>query len=65
MKALLDMPVSISLLDVLRAHGHEGVHANEVDLNRAADSEILERLICVVDAKRVRITRLPLTQRDR
>ena len=43
MKALLDMPVSISLLDVLRAHGHEGVHAYEVDLGRAADSELLER----------------------
>ena len=125
MKALLDMPVSISLLDVLRAHGHEGVHANEVDLDRAADSvllerarhedriiitadldfrqllalssaagpglilfrggsysdsemralldrvlkevppDVLERSICVVDGKRVRITRLPLTERDR
>ena len=124
MKALLDMPVSISLLDVLRAHGHEGVHAYEVNLDRAADSELLERAryedriitadldfpqllalssaegpglilfrggnysgsemralldrilkevppdvlersICVVDGKRVRITRLPLTERDR
>ena len=125
MKALLDMPVSISLLDVLRAHGHEGVHAYEVNLDRAADSELLERArhegriiitadldfpqllalssaegpglilfrggnysdsemralldrvlkevppevlersICVVDGKRVRITRLPLTQRAR
>lgn len=43
MKALLDMPVSISLLDVLQAHGHEGVHACQVNLDRATDREILER----------------------
>ena len=27
--------------------------------------EVLERSICVVDAKRIRMTRLPLTQRER
>lgn len=41
MKALLDMPVSPLLLDVLRAHGHEGVHAHYVGKDRASDSEIL------------------------
>jgi hypothetical protein len=28
MKFLLDMPVSPSLLNVLKANGHEGVHAH-------------------------------------
>jgi predicted nuclease of predicted toxin-antitoxin system len=41
MKALLDMPVSRSLLSVLEAHGHEGVHAHETGLDRAADREVL------------------------
>jgi len=42
MKALLDMPVSRSLLRVLEAHGHEGVHAYNIGLERAADWELLE-----------------------
>jgi predicted nuclease of predicted toxin-antitoxin system len=42
MKALLDMPVSRSLLSVLRAHGHDGVHAHEIGLDRAADHELLD-----------------------
>jgi predicted nuclease of predicted toxin-antitoxin system len=42
MKVLLDMPVSSSLLDVLRAHGHEGVHAHQIGKGRASDSELLE-----------------------
>ena len=122
MKALLDMPVSVLLLEVLKAHGHEGVHAYEIGKSTAADSELLEiarqegrivitadldfpRLlalsmaegpglilfrggnysdfemcellnkvlqqitvdvletsICVVDRKRIRITRLPITR---
>ena len=41
MKALLDMPVSSSLVDVLRAHGHEGAHAHEMGLDRAIHREIL------------------------
>jgi predicted nuclease of predicted toxin-antitoxin system len=41
MKALLDMPVSSSLVDVLRAHGHEGVHAHGLGLDRATDRELL------------------------
>jgi predicted nuclease of predicted toxin-antitoxin system len=41
MKALLDMPVSYSLLSVLETHGHEGVHAQEIGLDRAADRELL------------------------
>ena len=123
MKALLDMPVSPSLLDVLRVHGHEGVHAHHIGKDRASDSEILsmarrenrivitadldfprllalssadgpgvilfrggdysdremcellervlrqtppeviEKSICVVDKRRLRITRLPLERR--
>lgn len=42
MKALLDMPVSSSLLSVLEAHGHEGIHAHQIGLDRATDRELLE-----------------------
>jgi hypothetical protein len=35
------MPVSASLLDVLHAYGHEGIHAHDRDLHRAADPELL------------------------
>ncbi len=41
MKALLDMPVSPLLLDVLRAHGHEGVHAYAIGAGQAADVDLL------------------------
>jgi predicted nuclease of predicted toxin-antitoxin system len=40
-KALLDMPVSSALLDVLREHGHEGVHAYDIGKGRASDRELL------------------------
>jgi len=40
-KALLDMPVSPLLLDVLHAHGHSGVHAHTIDAGRAADADLL------------------------
>lgn len=122
MKALLDMPVSASLLSVLEVHGHEGVHAQQLGLDRAPDedllalarqegrvvitadldfprmlalsaaegpglilfrggtysdeemqsllgrvldaveTEALEHSICVVDRRRVRVTRLPLNE---
>ena len=42
MKALLDMPVSSLLLDVLHAYGHEGVHAHQIGQDRATDRELLE-----------------------
>lgn len=41
MKVLLDMPVSASLLSVLEAHGHEGVHAQQLGLDRAPDEDLL------------------------
>lgn len=41
MKALLDMPVSASLLSVLEARGHEGVHASQLGLDRAPDQDLL------------------------
>ena len=41
MRALLDMPVSHSLLSVLEAYGHEGIHAYEAGLDRAPDREVL------------------------
>jgi predicted nuclease of predicted toxin-antitoxin system len=42
MKALLDMPVSTLLLDVLNAYGYEGVHAHQIGQQRASDTELLE-----------------------
>jgi predicted nuclease of predicted toxin-antitoxin system len=39
---LLDMPVSALLLNVLREHGHEGVHAHQIGKDRATDRELLE-----------------------
>jgi predicted nuclease of predicted toxin-antitoxin system len=55
MKALLDMPVSAMLLDVLRAYGHEGVHAHQLGKDRATDRELLtiarreERVVITAD----------------
>lgn len=36
------MPVSMSLLDVLKTHKHKGVHAHQIGKSRASDSELLE-----------------------
>jgi predicted nuclease of predicted toxin-antitoxin system len=40
-KVLPDMPVSASLLSVLEARGHEGVHAHQLGLDRAPDKDLL------------------------
>jgi predicted nuclease of predicted toxin-antitoxin system len=40
-KVLLEMPVSASLLSVLEARGHEGVHAHQLGLDRAPDKDLL------------------------
>ena len=42
MKFLLDMPVSIALLEVLEAFDHQGVHAHQIGKSHASDSELLE-----------------------
>lgn len=36
------MPVSEGLISVLEAHGHEGVHARQLGLDRAPDEDLLE-----------------------
>lgn len=41
MKVLLDVPVTPRLIDVLQEHGHEGVHAANIGLERASDRELL------------------------
>jgi predicted nuclease of predicted toxin-antitoxin system len=41
MRFLLDMPVSSVLLQVLGAHGHEGVHAHQIGKDKAPDTELL------------------------
>lgn len=42
MKFLLDMPVSMALLDVLETYQHKGVHAYQIGKGRAPDSDLLE-----------------------
>ena len=42
MKALLDMPVSASLIAVLDEYGHEGIHAGHVGKSTATDGELLQ-----------------------
>jgi len=42
-KFLVDMPLSPALAAWLREHGHDAVHAAELNLNRAPDVDILAR----------------------
>ena len=72
MIALLDVPVSPSLVEVLRSFGYDGVHAAQIWLAKATDTALLdlarnqqrivitERSICVVDKQRIRLTSLPV-----
>jgi len=68
MRFLLDMPVSFLLLDVLQAHGHEGVHAHEIGKDRAPDDELLEiarregRVIVTADLDFPRLMALSLAE---
>jgi len=68
MKFLRDMPVSLLLLDVLQAHGHEGVHAHQIGKERASDDELLEiarresRVIITADLDFPRLMALSLAQ---
>jgi predicted nuclease of predicted toxin-antitoxin system len=41
MRASLDMPVSATLLDVLRRYGHTGLHAYQVGMQQATDEELV------------------------
>lgn len=43
MKFLIDMPVTPRAAALLRAEGHEAVHASEVGLGSVSDAEILAR----------------------
>ena len=55
MNFLLDMPVSPTLLDVIHAHGYQGVHAAQIGRHRATDVGLLaiaqhdERVIITAD----------------
>ena len=42
MKFLLDMPVSMALLEVLETFNHQGVHAHQIGKSCASDDELLE-----------------------
>jgi predicted nuclease of predicted toxin-antitoxin system len=67
MRFLLDMPVSFLLLDVLKKHGHEGVHAHQIGKDRAPDDELLEiarresRVIITADLDFPRLMALSLS----
>ncbi len=41
MNALLDMPVTPRLIEVLKNYGHEGVHVHQLGMARSPDSELL------------------------
>jgi len=41
MNFLFDMPVSPTLLEVIHAHGYQGVHAAHIGQQRATDGELL------------------------
>ena len=43
MKFLIDMPLSPDLADSLQRQGHDAVHASAIGLDRAPDTEIMER----------------------
>jgi len=43
MRFLVDMPLSPQLAEWLNQQGHEAVHAANLGLDRAPDSEVLER----------------------
>jgi predicted nuclease of predicted toxin-antitoxin system len=68
MKFLLDMPVSLLLLDVLKAHGHEGVHAYQIGKDRTPDDELLDlarrerRVIITADLDFPRLMALSLAE---
>ena len=68
MKFLLDMPVSSMLLEVLDAHGHEGVHAHQLGKGRATDTELLEiarredRIVITADLDFPRLLALSLAE---
>jgi predicted nuclease of predicted toxin-antitoxin system len=42
MNFLLDMPVSPTLVKVVQAYGHQGVHAGQIGKQTATDIEILD-----------------------
>ena len=42
MKFLVDMPVTPLAVTLLKAIGHDAVHAHEIGLARAADTELLD-----------------------
>jgi predicted nuclease of predicted toxin-antitoxin system len=68
MKFLLDMPVSPSLLNVLSANGHEGVHAHQIGKDQTPDTELLDlarredRIVITADLDFPRILALSLAE---
>jgi predicted nuclease of predicted toxin-antitoxin system len=68
MKFLLNMPVSLNLLYVLRSYGHEGVHASQIGKSCAPDEELLKlasqenRIIITADLDYPRLLALSLAR---
>ncbi|HNS22708.1 MAG TPA: DUF5615 family PIN-like protein [Sedimentisphaerales bacterium] len=68
MRFLLDMPVSLLLLDVLQSYGHEAVHAHQIGKDRTPDNELLEiaraesRVVITADLDFPRLMALSLAE---
>lgn len=64
MKFLIDIPVSPLVISVLESHGHEGIHAFQIDRGHASDEELLkvirneQRIIITADLDFPRILAL-------
>jgi predicted nuclease of predicted toxin-antitoxin system len=69
LKFLVDMPVTPLIVTHLRATGHDAIHAHEIGLARAADTQLLdvarreERVIITADLDYPRLLALHQTSR--
>ena len=68
MRVLLDMPVSVALLEALDSYGHEGIHSHQIGKDRATDEELLEiarregRIVITADLDFPRLLALSSTE---
>jgi predicted nuclease of predicted toxin-antitoxin system len=57
LKFLIDMPLSPSLATWLSQQGHDAVHATDLGLHTAADTDIIARVVVVGSTTRVTMQR--------
>ncbi len=71
MRLLADMGISMRVVEALRTDGHDVVHAQDIDLGRASDREILEhaaadtRTVVTFDLDFAEIVALRQSDRER